>query len=79
MPQVARFSNATLYIYAGDHAPPHFHLLGPDVSCQITIQTLEVLRGSIDSRILAEVKSWANHPANRTLLRKIWRDLNERD
>lgn len=54
MPKVVRLSNAALYIYADDHAPPHFHLVGPNSNAQVDVETLQVMRGRYDRRDFAE-------------------------
>jgi hypothetical protein len=59
-----------------DHAPPHFHLLGPGWSAVIEIDTLIVTRGRAPSRELGEALEWAR--ANRQFLAETWAELNER-
>jgi hypothetical protein len=34
MPRIERLAAVSIYIYADDHAPPHFHVKGPDTDCQ---------------------------------------------
>jgi hypothetical protein len=75
MPPVRRLRNATLYVYANDHAPPHFHILGPSSNAMVDIETLQVIRGRFDRRDLAEAIAWAAE--NLELLRQVWRDLND--
>jgi len=60
-----------------DHAPPHFHLLGPGWAAQIHLRTLEVMRGAPPRAFLDEVREWAT--ANREFLDAEWERLNERD
>jgi hypothetical protein len=59
-----------------DHAPPHFHLLGPGWSAAIEIASLVVTRGSAPARELREALDWAR--ANQLLLAEKWAELNER-
>jgi hypothetical protein len=40
VPRVASLTNVALFVYAGDHAPPHFHVLGPDTDAVIDIRSL---------------------------------------
>jgi hypothetical protein len=36
MPRVdAPLTKASIYVYYGDHAPPHFHVVGPDTDVLI--------------------------------------------
>jgi hypothetical protein len=75
----ARLSNCRIYIYPGDHNPPHFHLRGSDSRALVDIVTLEVIAGRASKRDLAEVKAWAAKPENLALLVSEWRRLNERE
>jgi hypothetical protein len=40
VPSVHRLPNATIYVYASDHAPPHFHVVGPNSNAQIRMDDL---------------------------------------
>ena len=75
MPAVQRLSSATLYVYADDHAPPHFHIEGPNSNAMVSIETLQVIRGRFDRRDLAEAIAWAAE--NQERLRRVWSDLND--
>ena len=77
MPRIVRLASVSIYIYADDHAPPHFHVLGPDNDVQIDIETLQVRRGRFTAAALAEAIGWAAE--NKALLRAKWSELNERD
>ncbi len=78
MPRIATLANGmSIFVYAADHAPPHFHVRGPDTDVQIRIADLGVIRGSIPRRAFGIVETWAT--AHRDLLIAAWRDLNERD
>jgi hypothetical protein len=77
MPSIRRLANVTIYIYADDHAPPHFHVRGPSSNVQVEIETLQVMRGECRAGDLAEAITWAAD--NRALLRAKWNELNERD
>jgi len=67
-------SKAKLCMYP-DHAPPHFHLLGPGWSAVIEIDSLIVTRGWAPSRELGEALEWAR--TNHQLLTAKWAELNE--
>jgi hypothetical protein len=77
MPRIARLANVSIYIHADDHAPPHFHVVGPDTDVQVAIETLQVIRGRFKGTALAQAMAWAAE--NRTLLLAKWSDFNERD
>jgi hypothetical protein len=59
------------------NAPPHFHVVGPDIDVQVAIETLQVIRGRFKGTALAEAMAWAAE--NRTLLLAKWSEFNERD
>jgi hypothetical protein len=78
MPAIARFSNCTIYVYSDDrHKLPHFHVLGPDCSVTVNLETLEVMVGKGPRPALQEAIDWARD--NRDRLFEAWRTLNERD
>ena len=75
MPTIARLANGTINMYAGDHLPPHFHVrmkVGREVL--LSIESLEVLRGSISRRELAEALAWATE--NGSALLAQWKVQN---
>jgi hypothetical protein len=59
MPEICRFYGIVIQMFYGDHPPPHFHAVyGEDVA-KITIDTLEIIEGSIPERALRLVREWA--------------------
>jgi hypothetical protein len=77
MPTLHRLSSAKACMYADDHEPPHFHLLGIGWSGVIDLDTLAIRRGAIPKRDYLEAVQWAQ--ANKAFLLSEWRRLNERD
>lgn len=77
MPRIHRLANVTIYIHADDHAPPHFHVSGPNSNVQVEIETLRVMRGEYLRSDLAHAIAWAAD--NQALLRAKWKEFNERD
>lgn len=75
----ASLTNCKIYIYPGDHNPPHFHLRGPDSRALVEIVTLEVIAGKVSKKDLAEAREWARKEENLALLVAEWRRLNERE
>lgn len=71
-------SRAKIHVYAGDHAPPHFHVVGPDWSVSIAMSTYKQLgiRGNPPAVALAAAIAWAK--ANAIFLRGKWDENNER-
>jgi hypothetical protein len=79
MPTLARLSNSKICIFPGDHAPPHFHLMGPGWKVTIEITTLEILTGRGPRADIQEANNWASEPENIVTLVNEWSRLNERD
>ena len=77
MPRIVRLASVTIYIHADDHAPPHFHVVGPDANFIVSIERLHVIRGQYKATALAEAIDWAAR--NQPLLRIKWNEFNERD
>jgi len=50
MPEICRFYGIVIQLYYGDHPPGHFHAVYGDYVAKITIDTLEVIEGSIPER-----------------------------
>ncbi len=61
-------------VYGQEHGRPHFHIEGPDFRCSVSLDTFEVIIGSVPKRVLTAANAWAK--ANADLLRKKWKELN---
>lgn len=59
MPRVSAFFGIVIAMYYNDHSPPHFHAGYQGAEAQISIESLEILRGSLPRRALALVLEWA--------------------
>lgn len=59
MTEVSRFYGIVIQIYYGDHAPPHFHAQYAGAVAQISIDTLQIIEGSLPKRALGLVLDWA--------------------
>jgi len=75
----APLTNCKIYIYPGDHNPPHFHLKGPDSRALVDMVTLQVIAGKASKKDLEAAREWAQKPENLALLVSEWRRLNERE
>jgi len=64
-------------MYADDHRPPHFHVVGPDFQVLVRISDLTVIAGEARAAQLAEALIWADE--HREALALKWTQLNERD
>lgn len=76
MPTIVRLSDAVrICMYAGDHNPPHFHVLtGDGKAFMVSIDTLQVIKGTVHARASALAVAWARE--NRETLAARWSDLN---
>jgi Domain of unknown function (DUF4160) len=76
MPTLKRFGAASVRMYADDHHPPHFHIVGADFQVLVRISDCAVIEGEAKADQIAEALKWAR--ANRELLALKWAELNER-
>jgi hypothetical protein len=72
---LARLAKSKITMYAGDHNPPHFHVLAHDGSeALVDLASLRVMDGSLRPAVLKEALAWASQ--NVALLATKWRQLN---
>jgi Domain of unknown function (DUF4160) len=77
MPELKRFSNCKICMYADDHFPPHFHIRGPGWEVSVDLQSLVITVGKGASGDISEARHWARE--NQATLFAEWAKLNERD
>ncbi len=77
MPTLQRFGAATIRMYADDHRPPHFHIIGPDFQVVVRISDLTVIAGTARRGQVAEALAWAMQ--HREMLALKWVELVERE
>ena len=70
MPTISTFYGILIQMYWNDHAPPHFHALYGEFEALVSIQTLEVMEGTLPRRALSLVLEWAQE--HRTELFEDW-------
>ncbi|WP_288132427.1 DUF4160 domain-containing protein [Accumulibacter sp.] len=68
--QVARIDGLTIHVYAGDHAPPHFHVRSADLDVSFSILDCTVTQGRIGRRQLDLVRHY--YELSRPLLIETW-------
>jgi hypothetical protein len=75
MATLIRLQMSRLTMYAGDHNPPHFHVLASD-GCEalIDLASLRVIDGTVRPAVLKEALAWASQ--NVALLATKWKELN---
>ena len=72
---LVRLPKSKLTIYAGDHTPPHFHVLANVGSeALVDLASLLVIDGSVRPAVLKEARAWADQ--NVALLTTKWKELN---
>lgn len=76
MPTLQRFGAASLRMYADDHHPPHFHIVGADFQVLVRIADLAIIAGEARKSQIAEAMAWA--ATHRETLALKWVELNER-
>ena len=77
MPTLQRFGALSVRMYADDHHPPHFHIVGRDFQVLVQISDFAILAGQARSGQIAEAMSWAKD--QKAVLEQKWAELNERE
>lgn len=77
MPTLQRFCSTSIRMYADDHNPPHFHIVGPDFQVLVRISDLAVIAGESTSNQSADALAWAKD--HQEMLALKWIELNERE
>lgn len=73
MGKLHAIGKVSVRVYANDHLPPHFHIVGVEDEALIAIATLAVLRGVVpDERAM----DWARR--NLDVVRAEWSRVNPR-
>ena len=70
MPEICRFLGIVIYMYFGDHNPPHFHVVYNESRATIEISTLNVIEGYLPARVRGLVEEWAELHQNE--LAELW-------
>jgi len=70
MPTISMFFGIIIRMFFDDHIPPHFHAEYGEYKAKISIDTLEILDGSLPNRSLGLVLEWA--AIHRKELRADW-------
>ena len=60
MPELCRFHGIVIWMYVGDHPPPHFHAEYAGDEVQVSIGDRRVMRGSLPRRQILLVLEWAD-------------------
>ena len=60
MPAISRFLGIVIYMYHGDHVPPHFHARYGQHEAQFSIPGLMVIEGRLPPRVTGLIVEWAS-------------------
>jgi thiamine monophosphate kinase len=75
MPTLAEFDGIKICMYAGDHFPPHFHILHAGQEALVRISDLAVMEGALPRMVFRKALAWAAD--NQAALALRWLQLNE--
>ncbi len=76
MPTLQRFGAVSIRMYADDHRPSHFHIVGHEFQVLVRLADLTVIAGEARPAQISEALAWAREHLE-SLERK-WAELNER-
>lgn len=51
MPTIKDFGGFRIYMYFGDHNPPHIHVIGPDFSAKMRLGDAGVFAGTLPGKV----------------------------
>lgn len=77
MPKLSEFFGIAIYMYWGDHGPPHFHARYAGEKASIAIGDLSVMAGSLPPRALGLVVEWA--ALHRSELELAWQKASDNE
>jgi hypothetical protein len=60
MPEISRFYGIIIYLYVGDHNPPHIHAMYNEFEILIDIQNKIILEGEFPKRAQRLVLQWVD-------------------
>jgi hypothetical protein len=58
MPRIDSFNGIKIYIYNGDHRPPHIHAIYAEYEVLIIIETGKIYAGDLPTKQLKIVLDW---------------------
>lgn len=59
MPEISRFLGIIIRMFYNEHNPPHFHAYYNDFQAEISIETLEIIKGNLPNKVYNLVIEWA--------------------
>ena len=70
MPTVAIIDGIRIMFFWNDHPPPHFHVEFAEHRGQVSIETMELMEGSLPAAKLATIRTWGE--SHREELMECW-------
>lgn len=58
MPKVDTFNGIKIYLYNGDHRPPHIHAIYNEFEILIVIETGNIYAGNMPNKQLKQIFDW---------------------
>ncbi len=68
-------ASLSIWLYPRDHAPPHFHVIGPDTAVLVDIRDLQVIAGTYRRKDLRIGLAWAAEHGDE--LRQAWENMHD--
>lgn len=59
MSEISRFLGIIIRMFFNEHNPPHFHVQYNEFSCEVHIETLEIIKGNLPRKVYQLVLEWA--------------------
>ncbi len=73
MPTIAIIDGVAIILWTNDHPPPHIHAKGLGYDAKISIETGDVLEGSLPRARLKRIRNWLD--VNRDEVAYAWEEL----
>jgi hypothetical protein len=73
VPRIASIEGVQIVLWPNDHPPPHFHAIIAEYEAKMSIETGDVLSGSLPKAKLRAILSWLD--LNRDALAFRWSEL----
>ena len=73
MPTIAVIDGVAILLWTNDHPPPHIHARGLGLDAKVSIETGDVLTGTLPKAKLKRIRAWLD--ANRDEVAYAWNEL----
>jgi hypothetical protein len=75
MPKIDEFNGIKIYLYNGEHRPPHLHAIYGEHELLIEIESFKIYAGNLPAKKLKLVQTWLKENSEWTL--EVFYQLNE--